>query len=1213
MSVKDDVAIIGMAVNLPAIDTLGDFWKLVQSGGNMVGEFPPYRRDEVTKYIRYRKLRVLKNSGGERVSFHNGSFLDNAEMFDYRFFNLTPKQASTMDPHHRLILKTLYRAVEDAGYAGDRIAGTKTGVYIGFASNPGQDYSSYLMDVDSGLAQVSLTGNVPCMLANRISHYLDLKGPSMVVDTACSASLVATLNAAKSVSDGVCEMALVAGARICTPVNELSSRIGIESSDGKTRTFDESADGTGLGEGSGAVLMKRLDKAIEDGDRIYSVIKGGAINHDGATDGITTPDAESQTQLLIAAWKDAGIDPETISYIEAHGTATRIGDPIEIDGIKKAFSFYTDKKNICSVGTVKTNIGHLFEGSGVMGLIKTSLSLHEKEMVPVGNYKKPNPLLEMEDSPIYVSETNEPWSSSNGARRAGVSAFGLGGTNCHVVLEEHEINSGQVEGEGPVLFALSAVTEKSLKNQIGKCKSELPEWIKDSKDLSDAGFTLAVGRKHFQYRFCVIVNSYEELLNSFDDPEIVKISSKTTEKVELNLQKDSQSSLKEIESARDKYLSGDLVDLSSVFMKKNKIVSMPGYQYDESDCYTYFPDVSLIADDFSGDQLLTYSVEYVSDPVDMSKFKSIQDKIVILDCEESPRCDELKQLLEVTGNDVVVAKFGDSFETDISSGVIFLEHSEKSYEKLARLIRDEGFGHIIHLTKGDKASKDIASLEDSIDRKLKSLFFLSREIIKCSFKCKLSVITENVSLVKGVDSKESLSPENSSVLGLARVIPRESPFVSVRCFDLDDLTPTRTLCVEFSLETDVRFSIYRNNKRYIEQFKYLDVDSSNFSGVDVRENGVYLITGGTGAIGLEVAKYISSKVTAKIILLSRSGLPERSQWDGLTETDGKVFRAVNSIRDIEAAGSDVSVYSADSGNFNQLKSCVDDIRSKYGNINGIVHAAGNPGKNIISMRDVEDFDSVIRPKIHGTFFLKKLTEDLGVEFMVLFSSVAAIFPTAGQGDYSAANTYMDTFSDMMNGGDLRVVSMQWAAWRDIGMAVDYNTAQDTTFKAIPTKDGIHSLFTAIKHVPSRVFVGEINYSGEIVVALERLGIKMSSDISNKIRFSQKALLDKEKDLKESAGKLGEESANVKLTGRASEAYSDTEKSVANVWGESLGYEELDVTERFTDIGGESITAMTIVRNLDEVLGVTLDVGVLIEYSTIEELSKYIDSESVVSA
>lgn len=277
----------------------------------------------------YHQWMNAKLGADKEVQYLQGAFLDDIDQFDYKYFRLSPKEAGLTDPIQRLFMKTSWHAVEDAGYGG-RIEGTNTGVYMGFASSLNDSYLKMICDLDPYQYPMSIVGNITAMMPTRIAYPLDLKGPTMVIDTACSASLVATHLACRAIRNGDCEMAIVAGARISlSPLDHDYLKVGIESSDGLTKPFDQEADGSGLGEGGAAVVLKSLSKAIADKDNIYAVIKGSAINQDGASIGITAPNPEAQTDVIVKAWQDAGIDPSTIGYVETHGTATKLGDQLK--------------------------------------------------------------------------------------------------------------------------------------------------------------------------------------------------------------------------------------------------------------------------------------------------------------------------------------------------------------------------------------------------------------------------------------------------------------------------------------------------------------------------------------------------------------------------------------------------------------------------------------------------------------------------------------------------------------------------------------------------------------------------------------------------------------------------------------------------------------------------------------------------------------------
>ncbi|MBK4203178.1 amino acid adenylation domain-containing protein [Bacillus subtilis] len=503
-SSSKDIAIIGMSLNVPGASGKSDFWHLLENGEHGIREYPAPRVKDAMDY-----LRSIQSEFNEK-QFVKGGYLDEIDRFDYSFFGLAPKTAKFMDPNQRLFLQSAWHAIEDAGYAGDTISGSHVGVYVGY-SKVGYDYERLLSANYPEELHHYIVGNLPSVLASRIAYFLNLKGPAVTVDTACSSSLVAVHMACKALLTGDCEMALAGGIR----TSLLPVRIGLdmESSDGLTKTFSEDSDGTGSGEGVAAVLLKPLQAAIRDGDHIYGVIKGSAMNQDGTTVGITAPSPAAQTEVIEMAWKDAGITPETLSFIEAHGTGTKLGDPVEFNGLCKAFEKVTEKKQFCAIGSVKANIGHLFEAAGIVGLIKSVLMLNHKKIPPLAHFNKPNPLIPFHSSPFYVNQEVMDFTPEDRPLRGGISSFGFSGTNAHVVLEEYtpESEYAPEEGHDPHLFVLSAHTEASLYELAHQYRQYISDDSQSS--LRSICYTASTGRAHLDYCLALIVSSKQELID----------------------------------------------------------------------------------------------------------------------------------------------------------------------------------------------------------------------------------------------------------------------------------------------------------------------------------------------------------------------------------------------------------------------------------------------------------------------------------------------------------------------------------------------------------------------------------------------------------------------------------------------------------------------------------------------------------------------------
>jgi len=351
-----------------------------------------------------------------------------------------------MDPQQRLMLELCWGCLEDAGYLPEKVAGSATGVFVGVG---GLDYRELLEATLPTVEAHRSTGNYLSLVANRVSYFLNLRGPSMPFDTACSSSLFAIHCAAQSIRSGECEMALVGGINILLrPTTFISfGKTGMLSPEGRCKTFDAAADGYVRGEGGGVILLKSLRKAIEDGDSIHGVIRGSAINHGGKSQTLTSPNAYAQSQVIQDAYKRAGIAPDRVSYVEAHGTATPKGDPLEVSGLRRAWRNLEKHFSVkvapgtCGLGSVKTNIGHLETAAGIAGVIKVLLAFRHRQLPALVNFKRPNPAIDLDGSPFYLVNRLRDWQPLEGAQAdagelvAGVSAFGFGGTNAHVVLQ----------------------------------------------------------------------------------------------------------------------------------------------------------------------------------------------------------------------------------------------------------------------------------------------------------------------------------------------------------------------------------------------------------------------------------------------------------------------------------------------------------------------------------------------------------------------------------------------------------------------------------------------------------------------------------------------------------------------------------------------------------------------------------------------------------
>ncbi|MCC5666137.1 SDR family NAD(P)-dependent oxidoreductase [Nostoc sp. CHAB 5784] len=507
---KDEIAIIGMAGRFPGANKVDSFWENLRDGVESISFFT----DE-----------ELISTGVDPSLLNEPNYvkasgiLENIDLFDASFFGFSPREAEITDPQHRLFLECVWEALENAGYNSETYSG-QIGVFAGVAA------STYLLSnlysnrdlMESVDSHQILIGNDKDFLPTQVSYKLNLKGPSINVQTACSTSLVAVHLACQSLLNGESDIVLAGGVAVgvLQKTGYQYQQGGIQSPDGHCRAFDAQAKGTNGGNGLGVVVLKRLEDAIADGDFIHAVIKGSSVNNDGSLKvGYTAPSVDGQREVILEALALAGVEPETITYVEAHGTGTILGDPIEIKALTQAFRASTNKKGFCAIGSVKTNIGHLDTAAGVTGLIKTVLALKHQQIPPSLHFRQPNPQIDFANSPFYVNTKLSEWQTNGTPKRAGVSSFGIGGTNAHVILEEAPVILASSPSRPWQLLVLSAKTSTALETATAQLSAHLQQ--NSEINLPDVAYTLQVGRQAFNHRRIVLCSDLEDAVKALAD------------------------------------------------------------------------------------------------------------------------------------------------------------------------------------------------------------------------------------------------------------------------------------------------------------------------------------------------------------------------------------------------------------------------------------------------------------------------------------------------------------------------------------------------------------------------------------------------------------------------------------------------------------------------------------------------------------------------
>ncbi len=525
VSQENDIAIIGLSCKMPQVDDPSSFWEALVAGEDLISQLPADRM-ELRQHYHTRKNPI----------YPWGGFINDVDAFDAAFFGIAPHEASLMDPQQRIFLEVTWKAIEDAGYKASDLSGSNTGVFVGVAT---ADYRDLIKDSGADIEEHSASGISHSVLANRVSYFLNLKGPSEPIDAACSSALVAVHRGINAIRNGNCDLVLAGGVNvILTQIGNLYfKKAGVLSPGGRCRPFDANADGYVRGEGCGVVVLKGLKQAIRDNDYIYAVVKSSSQNHNGSSNTLTAPNVNAQAEAIVSAYGSANVDFATVSYIEAHGTGTKLGDSVEMQALMKACKKVEkegdnpgNQLKKCAIGSVKSNIGHLETAAGAAGLIKLCLAFKHKILPPSINYNHLNPFIPDKNNPFYVLDKKTEWHQDLNEknqpipRRAGLSSFGFGGTNAHLVLEEFtEMN----ETSGPAdsidqLFVFSAKNRKSLEAGVSLFIKFLKKIEADSPgkrgpfNLRNIAYTLQKGREEMEQRLAVVAKAVPELIDKLN-------------------------------------------------------------------------------------------------------------------------------------------------------------------------------------------------------------------------------------------------------------------------------------------------------------------------------------------------------------------------------------------------------------------------------------------------------------------------------------------------------------------------------------------------------------------------------------------------------------------------------------------------------------------------------------------------------------------------
>ncbi|KFE71837.1 SDR family NAD(P)-dependent oxidoreductase [Hyalangium minutum] len=1067
-----DIAIIGMAGLFPQSPDLDTFWKNLAAAKDLVEEVPRERWDVAAWYD-------PTQTQPNRISCKWGSFVPDVDKFDPLFFHISPREAEVMDPQVRLLLQVLYSTAEDAGCVS-ALRGSHTGMFVGACF---RDYDDEMLRRGLPVGPHDGTGNAATMLANRPSFFFDLKGPSLTVDTACSSSLVALHLACQALRRGECDMAFAAGVNlILSPRHYLHfSAMKALSPTGHCHAFDSTADGYVPGEAVAAVLLKPLEQALRDGDPIHAVIKGTSVNHGGYTNSITAPSPAMQAELLLEAWKDAGIDPETLSYIEAHGTGTRLGDPIEVEGLKLAFARHTTKQRFCALGSAKAHLGHTEAAAGLTGLVKVVLSMNRGLIPSMPGFRELNPFIKLEGSPLYINEKPKAWLTPVGApRRAGVSSFGFGGANAHVVLEEYVQPRPEAASETtgmPLLFPFSARDEVRLRELVERFESFLSRDAGPS--LAEVAYTLQTGRATLASRLAIIASSHADLLTALKDfqarrevplPGLVRVR----EDGSVLLQAEAAPGEAGLAELAGRWLRGEAVTWPAPASESLRRVSLPTSTFArERYWFEATPGVTGVEPapaqpqlPPAGAELTWFKPEWFPSALSApSEVPATAGAVLVFDPDGSfTQQVEAQDRLRGSARAVVRIQPGAEFRRVGPRHYELQPEHAADYERLLDALANDGLrlaGILFFWGKRSRFESPDALLEGLDDALGQGLYPLVRLIQALLPRRK----DERIQLLYVYRSGgEEVIAHHEALSGLARAVTAAAPWLNFRLLGMDASGTTPELRVERVLaelhaseaatQVEVR---YRNGERHVRGVRPVPAhEAAAAMGPAFRQGGIYLITGGLGGVGYELAKYLAGKYRARLVLTGRSPLEDELR---------------RKLSHLEGLGSDAVYVQADVVSRKDVDHCLAYVKARYSGLHGIIHCAGLLKEATLADKRQEDFGTTLAPKVQGTLVLDQATRAAPLELFVVLSSVSTVIGTSLAADYATANRFLDSFAALRESLRQRgqrqgqTLSICYPYWRDGGMRMSPEkealVLQATGMEPLSSAQGIQALETAL--------------------------------------------------------------------------------------------------------------------------------------------------------
>ena len=1139
---NEPIAIIGMGCRFPggAIDP-DAYWQSLCNGTDAVSAIPEERWSVEACYDPQRDA-----SGKIYTRF--GSFLGDVSGFDADFFGVSPREACALDPQQRLLLEVTWETLEHAAIAPASLRHSQTGVFVGIGQN---DYGQLQLNAGEleRITRFDGTGNGFCFAPGRISHTLGVRGPSIAVDCACSSSLVAVHLACQSLHARECDLAIAAGVQlILSPeVTVFLCRAGALAADGRCKAFDAAADGFGRGEGCGVVALKRLSDARADGDFVWAIIRGSAVNHDGPSSGLTVPSVRAQAELLSRALASARLEPEAVGYIEAHGTGTQLGDPIEAEALVAIHGRKRSPETPLWLASAKTNHGHLEAAAGIAGLIKTALSLRHNKIPPHLHFRTLNPHIAWDRLAVRIPTGLENWQAEH-PRIAGVSAFGFGGTNAHVIIEEGGVAVQPASLHGAQVLLLSARTEAALREMALRYAKHL-EQHRDLA-LSDVCRTAALGRNHFVKRVALVAESRAtgcDLLRAFANGEMpLGIWSGPVSSAEENAE-ESEPEATTLEDAAAAYVQGRSFDLGRWFRKSGRPpVVLPTYPFERQRYWIEKPRRSASRIPVTRDTAVgIYEIHW----------KQLTERT---GWREPPRRSGRWLVLSSADSN------GDAIAEELRRAGGLCTDAGIELSTLDTLVADTA-------TKSEQLA-GIVHCGGGCDSALR--LFQAVRRLNMNRSPPVWLVTENAQVI-GAEEEHNLS--QAMLWGLGRSLALDWPDLWGGLHDLPGRSGRETIValVGELLRPSLDQAIWRESSTWVPQLRpRRDGERAGQAGqVELRADGAYWIMGGWGAIGLRVAEWLVSRGAGLIVLSGRREPPAT---------------ASEFVQRATARGARVWLRRSDCTDADATANCAHEIEAAGYALRGVFHAAGLGGVRRSDELMFSEFERVCRAKVDGARNLHELTRNRELDYFVLFSSIAAVWGSKGQAHYAAANHFLDALAQVRFRAGLPALTVNWGPWAGGGLtdAVAQAALERLGISVLQPDAALRALETLL-----------LSKAAPQAVAVNADWDRFTSVFDG---LPRQQFFDEIASVEPSEKKRGEKMC----------ARPELQQRVPEIVAELLGYpagRKLNAQAGFRDLGMDSVMAVELRRRLEQEFGVALSATLAFDHPNLTRLLDHLDA------